>query len=63
MSGDGIVEIDGVLIDAGRIVYVEQDEKNCNDLSVTVDGMDAELIIHDVSISRFRNEWARAKKY
>lgn len=63
MSGDGIIEIDDVLIDAGRVVYVEQDEEDCNNLSVSVDGMDEEIIIHDCTISRFHNEWARAKKY
>jgi hypothetical protein len=63
MSGDGILEIDGVLIDAGRVVYVEHDDENCNNLSVTLDGMEDEVIIHDCTISRFRNEWARSKKY
>lgn len=63
MSGDGIMEFDGVLIDASRVMYVEQDEDDCNNLSVSVDGLDAEIIIHDCTISRFRNEWARAKKY
>jgi len=63
MSGDGVIEIDGVLIDAHRVVYVERAEGNRNNLSVSMDGMDEEIIIHDCTISRFHNEWARAKKF
>ena len=63
MSGDGIIEVDGSLIDASRVMYVEPSEDNCNDLSVTVDGMDCNLTIHDCTLSHFREEWARAKKY
>lgn len=63
MSGDGIIEVDGCLIDASRVMYVEPSDDNCNDLSVTVDGMDCDLTIHDCTLSRFREEWVRAKKY
>ena len=63
MSGEGIIEVDGCLIDANRVMYVEPSDDNSNDLSVIVDGMDCDLTIHDCTLSRFREEWVRAKKY
>jgi len=30
VSGDGIIEVDGSLIDASRVMYVKPSEDNCN---------------------------------
>ena len=51
MSGDGIVEVDDCLEEDGDNVLVD------------VEGLDDIVTIHNCTLSRFREEWVRAKKY
>jgi len=60
MSGNGIIEFHGSLIRADRVVYAEQVDNN---VEVTVDAFDDEIIFSDCRLEDFRSEWRKAMNY
>ncbi len=60
MSGNGIIEFHGSLIRADRVVYAEQVEDN---VEVTVEAFDDEIIFSDCRLEDFHSEWRKAITY
>ena len=60
MSGKGIIEFHGSLLRADRVVYAEQVDEN---VEVTTDAFDDEIIFKDCRLEDFHNEWRKSITY
>ena len=56
----GIIEYKDTLMAADMVLFAEQ---NGDDVEVTIDGVDVEIVFKDSSLADFRDAWRRALTY